>query len=199
MVNKKMTNRDYLRVLITRINKEAGITYNSSKLNSVKECEEYILKLVARLKKDNGAKALTEVAFEVGRYTEQIEELENKLNIAESALNKAENKVIELSNADNCKALYDEIDELKETIQFKNMELSKLDSLLFHRNEEIEFKNKEIKKFEEALNFVKEDRKFLLKEKNELDESIKRNNKYDQIFLFIFAIYTLAFIYSLMR
>lgn len=123
MVNKKMTNRDYLRVLITRINKEAGITYNSSKLNSVKECEEYILKLVARLKKDNGAKALTEVAFEVGRYTEQIEELENKLNIAESALNKAENKVIELSNSDNCKALYNEIDSLKEDLQFYKLEL----------------------------------------------------------------------------
>ena len=46
MVNKKMTMRDYYRGFITRANKEAGITYNASKLNSKEECEEYLLNLI---------------------------------------------------------------------------------------------------------------------------------------------------------
>ena len=34
MVTKKMTMRDYYRTFITKANKEAGITFNASKLNS---------------------------------------------------------------------------------------------------------------------------------------------------------------------
>ena len=58
MVNKKMTMRDYYRGFITRANKEAGITYNASKLNSKEECEEYLLNLIKNLrhkKQDNKA------------------------------------------------------------------------------------------------------------------------------------------------
>ena len=50
MVNKKMTMRDYYRGFITIANKEAGITYNASKLNSKEECEEYLLNLIKNLK-----------------------------------------------------------------------------------------------------------------------------------------------------
>lgn len=50
MVNKKMTMRDYYRGFITKANKEAGVTYNASKLNSKEECEEYLLNLIKNLR-----------------------------------------------------------------------------------------------------------------------------------------------------
>lgn len=58
MVTKKIATRDYLRAFITRANKEAGVTYNASKLNSKEECEEYLLNLIKNLrhkKQDNKA------------------------------------------------------------------------------------------------------------------------------------------------
>lgn len=58
MVIKKIETRDYLRKLITRANKEAGVKFNSSKLNSKEECEEYLLNLIKNLrhkKQDNKA------------------------------------------------------------------------------------------------------------------------------------------------
>ena len=58
MVIKKIETRDYLRTFITRVNKEAGVTFNASKLNSIKECEDYLLTLVKNLrhnKQDNKA------------------------------------------------------------------------------------------------------------------------------------------------
>ena len=58
MVIKKIETRDYLRTFITRANKEAGVTYNASKLNSREECEDYLLNLVKNLrhnKQDNKA------------------------------------------------------------------------------------------------------------------------------------------------
>ena len=58
MVNNKISTRDYLRAFITRANKEAGVTYNASKLNSKEECEEYLLNLIKDLrhnKQDNKA------------------------------------------------------------------------------------------------------------------------------------------------
>ena len=72
MVNKKMTMRDYYRGFITRANKEAGITYNASKLNSKEECEEYLLNLIKNLrhkKQDNKA------------YVKEIDELKEELEI----------------------------------------------------------------------------------------------------------------------
>ena len=50
MVIKKIETRDYLRKLITKANKEAGVTYNVSKLNSKEECENYLLNLIKDLK-----------------------------------------------------------------------------------------------------------------------------------------------------
>lgn len=72
MVNKKMTMRDYYRGFITRANKEAGITYNASKLNSKEECEEYLLNLIKNLrykKQDNKA------------YIKEIDDLKEEIEI----------------------------------------------------------------------------------------------------------------------
>lgn len=77
MVNKKMTMRDYYRGFITRANKEAGITYNASKLNSKEECEEYLLNLIKNLrhkKQDNKA-----YIKEIDSLKEEIEILNNNL------------------------------------------------------------------------------------------------------------------------
>ena len=72
MVNKKVTMRDYYRTFITKANKEAGVTYNASKLNSKEECEEYLLNLIKDLrhkKQDNKA------------YIKEIDSLKEELEI----------------------------------------------------------------------------------------------------------------------
>lgn len=77
MVNKKMTMRDYYRTFITKANKEAGVTYNASKLNSKEECEEYLLNLIKDLrhkKQDNKA-----YIKEIESLKEEIEILNNNL------------------------------------------------------------------------------------------------------------------------
>ena len=77
MVNKKMTMRDYYRTFITKANKEAGVTFNASKLNSKEECEEYLLNLIKSLrhkKQDNKA-----YIKEINSLKEEIEILNNNL------------------------------------------------------------------------------------------------------------------------
>ena len=72
MVNNKISTRDYLRAFITRANKEAGITYNASKLNSKEECEEYLLNLIKNIrhkKQDNKA------------YIKEIDSLKEEIEI----------------------------------------------------------------------------------------------------------------------
>ena len=72
MVNNKISTRDYLRAFITKANKEAGIIYNASKLNSKEECEEYILNLIKNLrhkKQDNKA------------YIKEIDNLKEEIEI----------------------------------------------------------------------------------------------------------------------
>lgn len=72
MINKKVTIRDYWRSFITKANKEAGVTYNASKLNSREECEDYILNLIKDLrhkKQDNKA------------YIKEINELKEEIEI----------------------------------------------------------------------------------------------------------------------
>ena len=72
MVTKKMTIRDYYRTFITKANKEAGVTYNASKLNSKEECEEYLLNLIKNLrhkKQDNKA------------YVKEIDSLKEEIEI----------------------------------------------------------------------------------------------------------------------
>ena len=77
MVIKKIETRDYLRTFITRANKEAGVIYNASKLNSREECEDYILNLIKDLrhkKQDNKA-----YVKEIDSLKEEIEILNNNL------------------------------------------------------------------------------------------------------------------------
>lgn len=77
MVIKKIETRDYLRTFITRVNKEAGVTFNASKLNNIKECEDYLLNLVKNLrhnKQDNKA-----YMKEIDSLKEEIEILNNNL------------------------------------------------------------------------------------------------------------------------
>ena len=72
MVIKKIETRDYLRTFITKSNKEAGVIYNASKLNSIKECEDYLLNLVKNLrhnKQDNKA------------YMKEIDSLKEEIEI----------------------------------------------------------------------------------------------------------------------
>ena len=77
MVNKKMTMRDYYRGFITKANKEAGVTYNASKLNSKEECEEYLLNLIKNLKhKKQDNKVYVK---EINSLKEEIEILNNNL------------------------------------------------------------------------------------------------------------------------
>ena len=78
MVTKKIETRDYLRKLITRANKEAGVKFNSSKLNSKEECEEYLLNLIKNLrhkKQDNKA-----FIKEIDSLKEEIEILKKDNN-----------------------------------------------------------------------------------------------------------------------
>lgn len=80
MVNNKISTRDYLRAFITRANKEAGIIYNASKLNSKEECEEYLLNLIKNLrhkKQDNKA-----YIKEIDSLKEEIEILNKNLAVA---------------------------------------------------------------------------------------------------------------------
>lgn len=72
MVNKKVTMRDYYRGFITKANKEAGVTYNASKLNSKEECEEYLLNLIKNLRhKPQNNKA----------YIKEIDDLKEEIEI----------------------------------------------------------------------------------------------------------------------
>ena len=77
MINNKISTRDYLRAFITKSNKEAGITFNASKLNNKEECEEYLLNLIKNLrhkKQDNKA-----YVKEINSLKEEIEILNNNL------------------------------------------------------------------------------------------------------------------------
>lgn len=77
MVIKKIETRDYLRTFITRANKEAEVTFNASKLNNIKECEDYLLNLIKNLrhnKQDNKA------------YIKEIDSLKEEINILNNSL-----------------------------------------------------------------------------------------------------------------
>lgn len=77
MVHKQMQTRDYLRNLVSKINKASEVSFNSSKLNSKEECEKYILNLIKDLKNNSGNnKAYIK---EIDSLKEEIEILNNNL------------------------------------------------------------------------------------------------------------------------
>ena len=95
MVTKKMTMRDYYRTFITKANKEAGITFNASKLNSKEECEEYLLNLIKNLrhkKQDNKA------------YIKEIDSLKEEIEILNTNNKKLESeRMFYITQADKAK------------------------------------------------------------------------------------------------
>ncbi|ATV34639.1 hypothetical protein [Fusobacterium pseudoperiodonticum] len=77
MVHKQMQTRDYLRNLVSKINKTSEVSFKSSKLNSKEECEKYILNLIKDLKNNPGNnKAYIK---EINELKEEIEILNNNL------------------------------------------------------------------------------------------------------------------------
>ena len=95
MVTKKMTMRDYYRGFITKANKEAGVIYNASKLNSKEECEEYLLNLIKNLrhkKQDNKA------------YVKEIDSLKEEIEILNAGNKRLESeKMFYITQADEAK------------------------------------------------------------------------------------------------
>ena len=83
MVHKQMQTRDYLRSFITRVNKEAGVTFNASKLNSKEECEKYILNLIKDLKNNSGNNKA---------YIKEIDSLKEEIEILNTGNKKLESE-----------------------------------------------------------------------------------------------------------
>lgn len=124
MVIKKIETRDYLRKLITKANKEAGVKFNSSKLNNKEECEEYLLNLIKNLRhkrQDNKA------------YVKEIDSLKEEIEILKNG-----NRSLESQKDDE-----KEIDYFKNRTRFWHRSY----------REETE-KNSVIKKFNTFLSFV---------------------------------------------
>ena len=139
MVNKKVTMRDYYRTFITKANKEAGVTYNASKLNSKEECEEYLLNLIKTLrhkKQDNKA------------YVKEIDSLKEEIEILNTGNKRLEaERMFYITQAEEAgKTKKDDEEEIND---FKNR------TRFWHKSyrEETE-KNSVIKKFNNFLSFV---------------------------------------------
>ena len=139
MVTKKIATRDYLRAFITKANKEAGITYNASKLNSKEECEEYLLNLIKNLrhkKQDNKA------------YVKEIDSLKEEIEILNTGNKRLESeKMFYITQAKEAGKI--KKDDEEEIEYFKNR------TRFWHKSykEETEKKNV-IKKFNIFLSFV---------------------------------------------
>lgn len=85
MVNKQMQTRDYLRNLVSKINKASEVSFNSSKLNSKEECEKYILNLIKDLKNNSGNNKA---------YIKEIDSLKEEIEILNAG-----NKTLESERA----------------------------------------------------------------------------------------------------
>lgn len=139
MVIKKIETRNYLRKLITRANKEAGVKFNSSKLNSKEECEEYLLNLIKNLrhkKQDNKA------------YVKEIDSLKEEIEILNTGNKRLEaERMFYITQAEEAGKV--KKDDEEEIDYFKNR------TRFWHRSyrEETE-KNNVIKKFNNFLNVV---------------------------------------------
>lgn len=109
MVIKKIETRDYLRTFITKVNKEAGFIYNASKLNSIKECEDYLLNLVKNLrhnKQDNKA------------YIKEIDSLKEEIEILNTGNKRLESKkMFYITQADEAKKAREQEKNYKEFYQ----------------------------------------------------------------------------------
>jgi len=139
MVIKKIETRDYLRTFITKANKEAGVTFNASKLNSIKECEDYLLNLVKNLrynKQDNKA------------YIKEIDSLKEEIEILNTGNKRLEaERAFYITQADEAKKARIKEKDYKEF--YKNMADNWETAYKFQ-----EGKNKIIRDFNIFLSFV---------------------------------------------
>lgn len=95
MVHKQMQTRDYLRNLVSKINKTSGVSFNSSKLNSKEECEKYILDLIKDLKNNSGNNKA---------YTKEIDSLKEEIEILNTNNKRLEaEKIFYITQADEAK------------------------------------------------------------------------------------------------
>ena len=83
MVHKQMQTRDYLRNLVSKINKTSEVSFNSSKLNSKEECEKYILNLIKNLKNSSGNNKA---------YIKEIDSLKEEIEILNASNKKLESE-----------------------------------------------------------------------------------------------------------
>ena len=139
MVNKKVTMRDYYRTFITKANKEAGVTYNASKLNSKEECEEYLLNLIKNLrhkKQDNKA------------YVKEIDSLKEEIEILNTGNKRLEaERMFYITQAEEARKT--KKDDEEEINYFKNR------TRFWHRSyREERKKNKIISDFNIFLSFI---------------------------------------------
>ena len=109
MVTKKIETRDYLRAFITKANKEAGVKFNSSKLNSKEECQNYLLNLIKNLrhkKQDNKA------------YVNEIDSLKEEIEILNTGNKRLESeKMFYITQADEAKKAREQEKNYKEFYQ----------------------------------------------------------------------------------
>ena len=139
MVTKKIATRDYLRAFITRANKEAGITFNASKLNNKEECEEYLLNLIKNLrhnKQDNKV------------YIKEIDSLKEEIEILNTNNKRLESeRMFYITQAEAVKAERKKEKSYKEF--YKNMVEKWETDYKFQKD-----KNKIISNFNIFLSFV---------------------------------------------
>lgn len=139
MVHKQMQTRDYLRNLVSKINKTSGISFNSSKLNSKEECEKYILNLIKDLKNN---------PWNNKAYIKEINELKEEIEILNSSNKKLESeRAFYISQAEGAKKAREIEQYYKEF--YKNMSDKWETSYKFQ-----EGKNKIIRDFNIFLSFV---------------------------------------------
>ena len=139
MVHKQMQTRDYLRSFITRVNKEAGVTFNASKLNSKEECEKYILNLIKDLKNNSGNNKA---------YIKEIDSLKEEVEILNTGNKRLESeKAFYITQAEGAKKAREIEQYYKEF--YKNMADKWETAYKFQ-----EGKNKIIRDFNIFLSFV---------------------------------------------
>ena len=139
MVTKKIETRDYLRAFITKANKEAGVKFNSSKLNNKEECENYLLNLIKDLrhnKQDNKA------------YIKEIDSLKEEIEILNTGNKRLESeRVFYITQAERAKKAREQEKNYKEF--YKNMVDKWQTNYKFQEN-----KNKIVSDFNIFLSFV---------------------------------------------
>ena len=140
MVNKKMTMRDYYRTFITKANKEAGVIFNATKLNSKEECEEYLLNLIKDLR-HNAQPQKNQNTEGICDYKKVNEDLKDRVKKLESE------RVFYITQAKEAGEKREEAEKEKE--YYRNHALSWNESYYQERD-----KNKIISDFNIFLSFV---------------------------------------------